>query len=136
MRPRPTDPIRSLDWAELISVDERLPLRAVASVLQRHHVGAALVAQRTSEIGIVTERDLVAAIASGADLDEVQAGMIASQRLVTVDPADRIVDVARRLIDEEVRHVAVVDRDMVVGVLSIRDLLVALVDDYPDDPAG
>jgi CBS domain-containing protein len=134
-RPRPTDLVRSLDWDEPIFVSGDVSLRAVASTLDRCHVGAVVVAQRGGDAGIVSERDIVAAIAAGAALDQLSAGDVATRDLISADPGDRIIDVAQRLIDEGVRHVALVDRDEVVGVLSIRDLFEVLVDELRDDPA-
>ena len=133
-RPRPTDLVRSLDWDEPIFVSGDVSLRAVASTLDRCHVGAVVVARRGGDAGIVSERDIVAAIAAGAALDRLSAGE-ATRDLISADPGDRIIDVAQRLIDEGVRHVALVDRDEVVGVLSIRDLFGVLVDELRDDPA-
>jgi CBS domain-containing protein len=134
-RPRPTDSVRSLDWDEPIYVSGDLSLRAVASTLDRSHVGAVVVARRGGDAGILSERDIVAAIAAGSALDQLRAGDVATRDLISADPGDRIIDVAQRLIDEGVRHVALVDRDEVVGVLSIRDLFSVLVDELRDDPA-
>jgi len=134
-RPRPTDLVRSLHWDEPIYVSGDLSLRAVASTLDRSHVGAVVVARRGGDAGILSERDIVAAIAAGAALDQLRAGDVATRDLISADPGDRIIDVAQRLIDEGVRHVALVDRDEVVGVLSIRDLFGVLVDELRDDPA-
>ena len=133
--PRPTDLVRSLDWDEPIFVSGDVSLLAVASTLDRCRVGAVVVARRGGDAGIVSERDIVAAIAAGAALDRLRAGEVATRDLVIADPGDRIIDVAQRLIDERVRHVALVDRDEVVGVLSIRDLFGVLVDELRDDPA-
>jgi CBS domain-containing protein len=127
--------VRSLDWDEPIFVSGDVSLNAVASTLDRCHVGAVIVARRGGDAGIVSERDIVAAIAAGAALDRLRAGEVATRDLISADPGDRIIDVAQRLIDEGVRHVALVDRDEVVGVLSIRDLFGVLVDELRDDPA-
>ena len=127
--------MRSLDWDEPIFVGDELSLRAVASTLDRYRVGAVVVARRAGDPGIVSERDIVAAVAAGADPDQLHAGELATHDLISADPEDRIIDVAQRLIDDGVRHVALVDRDEVVGVVSIRDLFAVLVDFVRDDPA-
>lgn len=139
VRPDPHTPLRSLDWDEPISVDPELPLRMVADMLERYDVGAVLVAARDLDAGIVSERDLVAAISAGADIDRTPVRELANRELVTADPAEPIVQVAARLLDEGIRHVAIVDDDEVVGVVSIRDLLAVFVaavldeDDEDDD---
>ena len=134
-RPRPTDAVRSLDWNEPIFVSGAVSLRNVASTLDRCHVGAVVLSRREGDAAIVSERDIVAAVADGAALDRRHAADAATRDLISADPGDRIIDVAQRLIDEGVRHVALVDRDEVVGVLSIRDLFGVLVAELRDNPA-
>lgn len=127
---RPTDPLRALDWDEPIHVDGALTLREFATVLERYRVGVVLVTGRDSgSVGVVGERDLVTAIAGGADLDAVTVAELVGRELVTADVDERIVDVARRLLDAGIRHVAVTRGDDVAAVLSTRDLLAVLVDD-------
>lgn len=127
MRPDPLTPLRSLDWDEPISVDPELPLRMVAGMLDRYGVGAVLVAARDDDAGIISERDLVAAIAAGADIDLTPVRELASRELVTAEPGELIVEVAARLLDEGIRHVAIVDDEELVGVVSMRDLLAVFV---------
>lgn len=127
VRPDPMTPLRSLDWDEPISVDPELPLRMVADMLDRYGVGAVLVAARDDDAGIISERDLVAAIAAGADIDLTPVRELASRELVTAEPDELIVEVAARILDEGIRHVAIVDEDEVVGVVSMRDLLEVFV---------
>ena len=105
-----------------------LPIRSVAVMLDAYEVGAVLVRREGTSPGIVSERDVIRAIAAGADLDVVRADDLASGDLLVADLADRVIDVAQRLSDARVRHVAIVDRDEVVGVLSIRDLFAVLLD--------
>lgn len=127
VRPDPLTPLRSLDWDEPISVDPELPLRIVAAMLDRYGVGAVLVAARDEDAGIVSERDLVAAIAGGADIDLTPVRELSSRDLVTADPDEPIVEVAARLLEEGIRHVAILDEEELVGVVSIRDLLAVFV---------
>ncbi len=127
---RPTDPLRTFDWDEPIHVDDALTLRRLADVLDRYRVGVVLVTDGSGGAsGVVGERDLVAAIARGADLDVVTVADLAERELVTADADERVVDVARRLLDAGVRHVAVTRGEVVAAVLSTRDLLAVLVED-------
>ena len=78
------------------------------------------------------ERDITTAVAAGIDLDDACAANVVTRDLITADVDDTVIDVARQLLAEQVRHVAVVDGDDVVAVLSIRDLLAVLVDAWDD----
>jgi CBS domain-containing protein len=77
-------------------------------------------------VGIVSERDIVRALGDGGDPDSLVASDIVQAPLVTIGVDDRILDGARLMVSEDVRHLAVVDRDEIVGVVSVRDLLPVL----------
>lgn len=128
MTVRPTDPLRSFDWDEPVHVDGSLDLRGLAGVLRRYRVGVVLAPGPTGSLGVVGERDLVDAVARGLDLDTTTVSALVERDLVTADTDERIVDVARRLLAAGIRHVAVTRGDVVVAVVSTRDLLAVLVD--------
>jgi predicted transcriptional regulator len=111
-----------------ISVDEKLTLRSLAAVLAELDIGVALIARSDGSAGVVSERDVVHALADGADPDEVWAADVMMDDLVLAEPEDTIVDVADLMVAEAVRHVSVVDRGAIVGVVSARDVLPVLAD--------
>ena len=124
----PRNPVREVMSRGAISVDEKLTLRSLAAVLAELDIGVALVARPDGSVGIVSERDVVRALADGADPDEVWAADVMIDDLVLAEPEESIVDVAERMSAEVVRHVTVVDRGTIVGVVSARDLLPILTD--------
>lgn len=130
MRPTPTDPLRSIDWDQPIHADGTLTLRAVARLLARFRIGAVLVTRDAVPPHMAGERDIVGAVAAGIDLDDAVAADITHLDLVTADVNDTVLDVSRRLLDEGVRHVAVVDGDEIVAMVSMRDLLTVFVESY------
>jgi CBS domain-containing protein len=122
-------PIRDLAVGAPVSVDERLTLRAVAAVLAADAIGTAIVRRPDGSHGIISERDVVQALAAGADPDEVWAADVMTEALVTARVDERVIDVAVRLVAEDIRHVAVFEGDELVGVLSSRDLFRIVTDD-------
>ena len=124
----PRNPVREVMSRGAISVDEKLTLRSLAAVLAELDIGVALVARPDGSVGIVSERDVVRALADGADPDEVWAADVMIDDLVLAEPEESIVDVAERMSAEVVRHVPIVDRGTIVGVVSARDLLPILTD--------
>jgi CBS domain-containing protein len=120
------NPVRELMSRGAISVDEKVSLRSLAIVLTELDVGVALVSRPDGSAGVVSERDVVRAIAEGADPDEVWAADVMTRDLVLAEPEETILAVAERMSAESVRHVAVVDRGKIVGVVSARDLLPVL----------
>lgn len=126
---RPHDSIARLMTAEAVSVDEAMTLRNVAGVLARAGIGAALVERRGRTVGIVSERDLVWALADGADADAEWSADVMSRDLVTADADDSILATAFRMIDGRVRHLAITRDDQIVGVVSSRDVFAVLAED-------
>lgn len=121
-------PIREVMSRGAISVDEKVTLRSLAAVLGELDIGAAIVARPDGSAGLVSERDLVRAIAEGAEPDEVWAADVMVVDLVLAEPEETVLDVAARMSAESVRHIAVVDRGKIVGVVSARDVLAVLAD--------
>jgi len=124
----PNSPVADVMSRGAISVDEKLTLRSLAVVLADLDIGVAIVRRPDRAVGVVSERDIVRALADGADPDEVWASDVATNDIVLAEPDDAIVDVADRMSMEAIRHVTIVERGAIVGVVSSRDILPALID--------
>jgi CBS domain-containing protein len=128
--------VRSTPWDEPISVSPATTVRQVAVLLDRYRIGAVVVrADDDRDVGIVSERDVVALVAAGGDADTTPAGSLATQGMITVDVAASLGDVVDAMAGHQVRHVGVTDGDEVVGMLSARDVLRVLSSDRDDGGA-
>ncbi|HEX9716510.1 MAG TPA: CBS domain-containing protein, partial [Actinomycetota bacterium] len=72
--------------------------------------------------GIVTERDLVNLVAEGLDPRTTKVGDRMSTNLDTVEPRSDIAEAAEHMARLRIRHLPVVDKGKLVGIISIRDL--------------
>ena len=124
----PGNPIRDVMSRGAISVDEKLTLRSLAAVLVEFGIGVALVTGPGGSTGIVSERDIVHALANGAEPDEIWAADVTRTDMVFAEPEEPIVDIAERMSIEGIRHVAIAERGTIVGVVSARDVLPVLTD--------
>ena len=124
----PRTPVRDVMSRGAISVDEKLTLRSLAAVLTELQIGVALIEGSDGRVGLASERDVAAALAAGADPDEVWAADIAIDDLVIAEPEDSVADVADQMVLQNVRHVPIVERGIIVGVVSERDILPVLAD--------
>jgi len=101
-------------------------LRAVAQTMAEQDVGALVVAENGTVVGVVTDRDLVVrGLAVGVGLD-APVGQLSTGDPLTVAPGDDLGDVVRIMREQAVRRVPVVEGGQAVGVLSIGDLAVEL----------
>lgn len=128
--PRPTrhtgplrqDPVEQIMSAPVITVDEHDSLRVAAVTLSDAEVGALVVLSGNTPLGIISERDVVHALAAGGDPDEVWAADVIGVTTVWAAPTDTIQHVAELMRDADIRHVPLRVQDKVVGVVSIRDV--------------
>lgn len=101
--------------------DERLP--EVARRMLEADVGSLAVLDGEWVTGIITEHDLTRALAAEAEPSSEQAGSYASTQVKTAALDEDSRDVARRMIEEGIRHLPVAEHRRLVGMVSMRDLL-------------
>lgn len=107
-----------------VTISPQMTLRLATEVMAAESVGALLVTTGPGELGILSERDVVEALASGADPDAATVASAMSHDVVSVRPDDTLYDAAVDMLDLGFRHVPVLDkRGDVLGVVSVRDLL-------------
>jgi CBS domain-containing protein len=113
---------------ELLTVDPDTPVTEVAKRMVAKDVGAVLVFDDSGLCGILTERDVLRAVADGMDdATLVRDRMTASPE--TLDAADTTEHAAVLMIHGGFRHLPVMEQGEVVGVLSIRDLMRVVLED-------
>ena len=116
-------PISTLASDSVLRVDATADLWSVAAALAAADVGVLVVGQGDVVEGVVSERDVVRALAAHRGADDTTAGDIANRDLVWCDVHADVADVAEEMMEHYVRHVLVERRGRLVGIVSARDLL-------------
>jgi CBS domain-containing protein len=116
---------------DLLTVDSTLPLAEVAARMVERSVGAVLVLDGERLAGILTERDVLRAVARGIRDDAVVRDWMTTDP-DTIEPDETTQHAATLMMHGGFRHLPVTEGDTVVGILSIRDLMaLALADSAP-----
>ena len=110
------------------------PTTSVAEVAQQlsvRRIGSVLVLNdQSTVIGIVSERDLVHATAThGTKALELEARQVMTRDVVTCDPDDSIEEVMQIMTSGRFRHVPVVHRGELLGLVSIGDVVKARLEE-------
>jgi CBS domain-containing protein len=116
---------------DLLTVGAGLTLAEVAGRMVEREVGAVLVLDGERLAGILTERDVLRAVARGVRDDAFVRDCMTSDP-ETIGPDETTEHAATLMMHGGFRHLPVVEGDRVVGMVSIRDLMrIALADSAP-----
>ncbi|HSO55027.1 MAG TPA: CBS domain-containing protein [Actinomycetes bacterium] len=98
-------------------------LRRAAQVMQEHGIGAVVVEQSDQVVGILTERDVMHAVAQMGDVEKARVGDHMSAPVVTASPNWDVTVAATEMSDRRIRHLVVLEAGRALGVLSVRDVM-------------
>ncbi|MCA1843229.1 MAG: CBS domain-containing protein [Actinobacteria bacterium] len=99
------------------------PVAEVARSMVKGRFGSVLVTQSSMLVGIFTERDVLRAAASGADLTESPIADWMTKDPETAAPDTDSEDAAEMMLARGFRHLPVMEGNAVAGVVSLRDVL-------------
>ena len=111
----------------LLTVAPRVPLTEMAQRMVDRDVGAVIVMEGGALAGILTERDVLRAVAAGIQDDTVVSDWM-TRDPETMSPEDTTQHAAVLMIHGGFRHLPIVEGADVVGMLSIRDLMRVVLD--------
>lgn len=115
--------MRQLIGDEVARLPVDATLRDVAEALDRLAIGAVVLGDDPRPAALVSERDVVRAVAGGHDPGEIDARSVASTDLVWCDVESTVDEVAAEMLVRYIRHVLVEEDGRLVGIVSARDLL-------------
>jgi CBS domain-containing protein len=116
--------VRDVMTSAVLTVGPTHTIRQVAEAMRSRHVGAAVVNDPDSEgPGILTERDILEAVAGGQDLDKELAADHLTPDAVIGMPDWDLDKAAATMVAGGFRHLVICDGSEIVGVLSVRDIV-------------
>ncbi len=115
--------VSDLHQHELFTAQTEETLDEAADRMNWHQVGALPVFEGQHLVGIISERDLTAALAEGADPVTTPVGDYMTPAPEVLRPDSELADAAHVMLELGVRHLPIMRGERLVGVLSMRDLL-------------
>ena len=116
------------------AIEPDKPVLEAIRVMADKYIGALLVMRGSQLLGIVSERDYARkVILKGRSSADTPVREIMSASVLTVAPGDSVNHCMKLVTDKRVRHLPVVDEGKVVGVVSIGDLVKAVIADQAQE---
>jgi CBS domain-containing protein len=107
---------------EVLTVEPSDTIGEAAEKMIDHGVGAVVVSDFGSIIGILTERDILRAVAYRTHSAEARVRQWMTSDVVTVSSSMEADEAAKLMFERNFRHLPVVDEGRSVGIISLRDL--------------
>lgn len=115
-----------------ITVAPEDTLGEVAERMTGQNVGAVIVKDHGRLIGILTERDMLRAMAARVHTSEARVRGWMTENPITASPDMQLDDAAKLMLDNGFRHLPVVNGSEILGVVSLRRVLVGPKPPVPD----
>lgn len=128
MTPEPFERVSSIMSTPAITVEPQATLREVTAVLCDANIGAVVVLAPGRPLAVISERDIVRALANGADPDAIWAADVVTEEPRFVTPSHPVPRLAEEMLAAGIRHMPVVEENEVVGMVGARDALRSLTE--------
>ncbi|MGH2752817.1 MAG: CBS domain-containing protein [Actinomycetota bacterium] len=120
--------LRDVAVRHLVTVEPTNTLHRAAHSMTDRDVGAAVVIEREQVVGIITERDILRAVAEGTNVEETTVADVMTRGVVSGAPGWDLVKAVKTMSDRGFRHLLVMEMEEPVGIVSLRDLMNAMVE--------
>ena len=113
------------------------PVGAVAELLHSRNVGALVVMDAERVVGIVSERDVVRAVAEdGPEALKRPVSDYMTANVLFADPGETVDSLLGRMTDRRIRHLPVCKSERLVGIVSIGDLVKSKISEVEAEADG
>jgi signal-transduction protein with cAMP-binding, CBS, and nucleotidyltransferase domain len=107
-----------------VSVSPNTTAADCAKQMIQKKVGSLIVGEKQKLVGILTEGDIIKAIAKMRDLTKIKASEIMTRKVVTLSPSDDIYDALVKMKQKKIRWLPVTVQGRVIGMITIKDIVV------------
>tara|TARA_B100001765_G_scaffold205142_1_gene161285 strand:- start:440 stop:859 length:420 start_codon:yes stop_codon:yes gene_type:complete len=115
-------------WEVFVLSKNETVVRA-CELMEKNRIGALIIVDKKTKqsdhhvVGIITERDIVKTISHHQlDIEKKPVEEIMSKSVVSASPEDSTDYAIKLMVENQIRHLAILDKDRLVGVISMRDI--------------
>ena len=123
---------------DVVSVGETTTIAEVCQTLRDNAIGSVVVTGIYGTLaGVISERDIAHGVAAyGAGFVDMTAAQIVTRRVLTCAPESSVDELMHKMTDQHVRHMPVIDRESLTGIVSIGDVVRWRLDELQGEAQG
>ena len=107
----------------VISVDASMTINEAAKMMEDTKVGAVIVMENNTPVGIVTERDFVTKVAAEGRPLFTEISEIMSSPLITIDPEETVWEASETMKEKLIHKLPVIENDKAIGIITTSDIV-------------
>jgi CBS domain-containing protein len=115
--------VKNIMTKGVLSVDAEMNVNEAAKMMEDGKVGAIIVMENNTPVGIITDRDFAVKIVAHAYPITTSVKKIMSSPLIGINPEESVWTVAELMYTRKVRKIPVIDEDKVIGIVTATDLV-------------
>jgi CBS domain-containing protein len=116
--------VKDVMQRNVIVAKENMKIKEAAEVMSKYHIGSLVIVRNNKVVGILTERDILKAIAKGIDPRTIEAKDIMTKEVITISPTSTIEDAASLMLEKKIKKLPVLDGEKLVGIITATDIAV------------
>ena len=115
---------RDIMSKKIITIETSSSVVEIAKIMNKNNISCIVLTKNEKPCGIITERDYLSKIiAQNKKASDLSPTQIMSSPFTTVSAVSLVDDVAQTMLENEIRHVVVMDKDHPIGIITITDFL-------------
>ena len=115
--------VKNIMTKSVVSVDASMTISEAAKMMEDAKVGAIIVMENNTPVGIVTDRDFAVKVAAHAYQISEPIKKIMSSPLIAIGPEESVWMISELMYTRGIRKLPVIDNDNVVGMVTATDLI-------------
>lgn len=116
--------VRDVMNKDVMTAESEITVKEAAKIMSQHHVGSLVILKKEEIVGIVTERNILVAVAEGKDAELTTVEEIMSKNVITVAPDKTIEDAVNIMVEHKIKKLPVVDAGKLIGIITASDIAV------------
>lgn len=115
--------VKDIMTKNVISVDASVTVSQAAKMMEDTNIGAIIVTENNTPVGIITERDFAVKIVAHAYQNTTRVKQVMSHPLYSISPNESVWMVADFMATHGIRKLPVIDNDKLVGIVTATDIV-------------
>lgn len=116
--------VRDVMNKNVVVAEPEITIKEAAGIMSQYHIGSLVILKNKKIVGIITERNILIAVAHGKDAELTTVEEVMSKDVITVAPDKTVEDAVNLMIEHKIKKLPVVDGDKLIGIITASDIIV------------